>query len=114
MFLWLVIALVLVSVFSNMSPHHGVTEKVSYSQFLKDIKQDSIQSIMVEEDKVIRGTTKNNQTFVTYMPLPDFALLDELIKHNVDVNGQEKQQESFLMHIFEITENIKRRLTIII
>ncbi|NDH08178.1 MAG: ATP-dependent zinc metalloprotease FtsH [Gammaproteobacteria bacterium] len=100
MFLWLVIALVLVSVFSNMSPNHGVTEKVSYSQFLKDIKQDSIQSIMVEEDKVIRGTTKNNQTFVTYMPLPDFALLDELIKHNVDVNGQEKQQESFLMHIF--------------
>ena len=100
MFLWLVIALVLVSVFSNMSPNHGVAEKVSYSQFLKDIKQDSIQSIMVEEDKVIRGTTKNNQTFVTYMPLPDFALLDELIKHNVDVNGQEKQQESFLMHIF--------------
>lgn len=100
MFLWLIIALVLVSVFSNISPHHGATEKVSYSQFLKDIKQGSVQSVMVEEDKVIRGTTKNNQSFVTYMPLPDFALLDELIKHNVDVNGQEKQQESFLMHIF--------------
>jgi acetyl-CoA carboxylase carboxyl transferase subunit alpha len=27
-------------------------------------------------------------------------LLDELIKHDVDVAGQEKQQESFLMHIF--------------
>ena len=100
MFLWLIIALVLVSVFSNMSPHHGVTDKVSYSQFLKDIKQGSVQSVMVEEDKVIRGTTKNNQSFITYMPLPDFALLDELLKHNVDVNGQEKQQESFLMHIF--------------
>jgi cell division protease FtsH len=100
MFLWLIIALVLISVFSNISPHHGVAEKVSYSQFLKDIKQGSVQSVMVEEDKIIRGTTKNNQSFVTYMPLPDFALLDELVKHNVDVNGQEKQQESFLMHIF--------------
>ncbi|MDQ5884826.1 MAG: cell division protease FtsH, partial [Pseudomonadota bacterium] len=75
-------------------------EKMSYSQFLKEIKQGSVQSVMVEDDKIIRGMTKNNRTFVTFMPLPDFALLDELIKHNVDVNGQEKQQESFLMHIF--------------
>ncbi len=100
MFLWLIIALVLVSVFSNFNPRHASIEKMSYSQFLKEIKQGSVQSVMVEDDKIIRGMTKNNRTFVTFMPLPDFALLDELIKHNVDVNGQEKQQESFLMHIF--------------
>ena len=100
MFLWLIIALVLVSVFSNFNPKHTVSDRVSYSQFLRDIKQGVVQSVMVEDDKIIRGTTKNNKSFVTFMPLPDFALLDELIKHNVDVNGQEKQQESFLMHIF--------------
>lgn len=100
MFLWLIIALVLVSVFSNFNPRHTSIEKMSYSQFLKEIKQGAVQSVMVEDDKIIRGMTKNNRTFVTFMPLPDFALLDELIKHNVDVNGQEKQQESFLMHIF--------------
>jgi cell division protease FtsH len=100
MFLWLIIALVLVSVFSNFNPRHASIDKVSYSQFLRDIKQGSVQSVMVEDDKIIRGVTKNNRSFVTFMPLPDFALLDELIKHNVDVNGQEKQQESFLMHIF--------------
>jgi cell division protease FtsH len=100
MLLWLIIALVLVSVFSNFNPKHSSVEKVSYSQFLKEIKQGSVQSVMVEDDKIIRGVTKNNRSFVTFMPLPDFALLDELVKHNVDVNGQEKQQESFLMHLF--------------
>jgi cell division protease FtsH len=99
-FLWLIIALILVSVFSNFNPRHNSVEKVSYSQFLKDIKQGDVQSVMVEDDKLIHGITKNNHNFVTFMPLPDFALLDELIKHNVDINGQEKQQESFLMHIF--------------
>ncbi len=86
--------------FSNFNPRHNSVEKVSYSQFLKDIKQGDVQSVMVEDDKLIHGITKNNHNFVTFMPLPDFALLDELIKHNVDINGQEKQQESFLMHIF--------------
>jgi cell division protease FtsH len=100
MLLWLIIALVLVSVFSNFNPKQNSAEKVSYSQFLREIKQGSVQSVMVEEDKIIRGVTKNNRAFVTFMPLPDFALLDELIKHNVDVNGQEKQQESFLVHLF--------------
>ncbi len=100
LFLWLVIALVLVSVFSNFNPHQNAIEKVSYSQFLKDIKQGAVQSVIVEDDKLIHGMTKNNRNFVTFLPLPDYALLDELIKHDVDVAGQEKQQESFLMHIF--------------
>ena len=99
-FLWLIIALILVSVFSNFNPRHSAVDKVSYSQFLKEIKQGDVQSVTVEDDKLIHGMTKNNHSFVTFMPLPDFALLDELIKHDVDINGQEKQQESFLMHIF--------------
>lgn len=99
-FLWLLVALILVSVFSNFNPHHAAVEKISYSQFLKDIKQGDIQSVMVEDDKLIHGITKNNRSFMTFMPLPDFALLDELVKHNVELNGQEKQQEGILMHLF--------------
>jgi len=99
-FLWLLVALILVSVFSNFNPHHAAIEKISYSQFLKDIKQGDIQSVMVEDDKLIHGMTKNNRSFVTFMPLPDFALLDELVKHNVELSGQEKQQEGILMHLF--------------
>lgn len=100
LFLWLIIAIVLVSVFSNFGPRNSVTEKVSYSQFLKEVEQGMISSVTVEDNKVIKGMTKNNKHFVTYMPMPDNALLGQLLKSKVDVIGQEKQQESFLLHWF--------------
>lgn len=100
LFLWLIIAIVLVSVFSNFGPRHATTEKVPYSQFLKEISQGSISSVTIEDNKVIKGVNKNNHRFVTYMPLPDTVLLGELLKNNVEVSGQEKQQESFLLHLF--------------
>ncbi len=100
LFLWLIIAIVLVSVFSNFGPRNVASEKISYSHFLKEIDQGAIASVLVEDDRIIRGITKNNQHFVTYQPMRDNALLGELLKNNVDVAGQEKQQESFLLHIF--------------
>ena len=100
LFLWLIIAIVLVSVFSNFGPRNTATEKISYSHFLKEIDQGLVTSVTIEDDKVIKGMTKNNHRFVTYMPVSDDALLGELLKNNVDVSGQEKQQESFLLHLF--------------
>ncbi|MCP0912818.1 MULTISPECIES: ATP-dependent zinc metalloprotease FtsH [Legionella] len=100
LFLWLIIAIVLVSVFSNFGPRHASTEKISYTQFLKEVDQGMVNSVTIEDSKVIRGVNKNNHRFVTYMPMQDSALLGELLKNNVDISGQEKQQESFLLHLF--------------
>lgn len=100
LFLWLIIAIVLVSVFSNFGPRNVVAEKVSYSQFLKDVDQGMINSVTIEDNKIIKGITRNNKRFVTYMPMQDNALLGELLKGKVEVSGQEKQQESFLLHLF--------------
>ncbi|CAM2753441.1 ATP-dependent zinc metalloprotease FtsH [Legionella worsleiensis] len=100
LFLWLIIAIVLVSVFSNFGPRNAVAEKVSYSQFLKEVDQGMVNSVTIEDSKIIKGMTKNNKRFVTYMPMQDNALLGELLKSKVDVSGQEKQQESFLLHLF--------------
>lgn len=100
LFLWLIIAIVLVSVFSNFGPRHGATEKIPYSQFLSEIDKGMISSVTVEDNKIIKGKTKNNHRFVTYLPMSDNALLGELLKNNVEVTGQEKQQESFLLHLF--------------
>ena len=59
-----------------------------------------VTSVTIEDNKVIKGMTKNNHRFVTYMPMQDDALFGELLKSKVDVSGQEKQQESFLLHLF--------------
>jgi cell division protease FtsH len=100
LFLWLIIAIVLVSVFSNFGPRQSSTEKIPYSQFLTDIDQGMVKSVTVEDNKIIKGVTKNNHRFVTYMPMQDNALLGQLLKSKVEVSGQEKQQESFLLHLF--------------
>ncbi|QBR83203.1 ATP-dependent zinc metalloprotease FtsH [Legionella israelensis] len=100
LFLWLIIAIVLVSVFSNFGPRHAASEKIPYSQFLKEIDQGMVNSVTIEDNKVIKGVTKNNKRFVTYIPMQDNALLGDLLKNNVEVSGQEKQQESFLLHLF--------------
>ncbi len=100
LFLWLIIAIVLVSVFSNFGPRNSVAEKVSYSQFLKEVEQGMVNSVTIEDNRIIKGMTRNNKHFVTYMPMPDNALLGQLLKSKVDVSGQEKQQESFLLHWF--------------
>lgn len=99
-FLWLIVAIILVSVFSNFGPRNANTEKISYSQFLKEVNQGLVNGVVVEDNKIIKGITKNNRRFITYIPLQDDALLGELLKSKVDVSGQEKQQESFLLHIF--------------
>lgn len=100
LFLWLIIAIVLVSVFSNFGPRNATTEKMPYSQFLKQIDQGMVTTVTIEDNRVIKGVTKNSHRFVTYMPVQDDALLGELLKNNVEVSGQEKQQESFLLHLF--------------
>jgi cell division protease FtsH len=100
LFLWLIIAIVLVSVFSNFGPNGASSNKISYSQFLNEVSQGQISAVNIEDDKIIRGITKNNNRFVTYIPIHDNALLGQLLKYNVSVNGQEREQESFLLHIF--------------
>ena len=91
LFLWLIIAIVLVSVFSNFGPRTNGPEKVAYSQFLKQIDKGAVTRVTVEDNRIIKGLTKNNHRFVTYMPVQDNALLGSLLKNNVEVSGQEKQ-----------------------
>lgn len=99
LFIWVIIVVVLVSLFSNFGPHQPGTQALSYSQFLKDVDQGNIAAVTIEE-RTISGFTQNNQPFTTYIPLDDRYLLPDLIKKNVDVTGKPKEQPGFLMHIF--------------
>lgn len=97
--LWLFIAIVLISVFSNFGPQHPAEQQMSYSQFLQQVSQGNVSSVTIN-DRTIQGTTQNNHSFVSYMPLDDPYLISDLVKNNVDVNGKAPEQQSLLMHIF--------------
>ncbi len=97
--LWLVIAVVLISVLSNFAPQKPATQTISYSQFLKDVQSGNISSVTIENQDIY-GKTQNEQNFKTYMPMTDQYLLPDLLKNNVSITGKPPAKPSLLMHIF--------------
>lgn len=97
--LWLIIAVILMLVFSNFSPRNSQVVKMPYSEFIDRVSKDDVKSVVID-DKQIRGVLRNDENFVTYQPMKDRYLLGELIKHKVVVTGKAPEQQSLLMSIF--------------
>lgn len=98
LFLWLIIAVVLITVFSNFGPRTPSTEQYTYSQFLKAVDEGKVASVVIQ-DRNIQGKTKGDKQFTTYLPLQDQSLLGQLEKKGVNVKGEPPKQQSMLMHI---------------
>ncbi|HEV2523658.1 MAG TPA: ATP-dependent metallopeptidase FtsH/Yme1/Tma family protein, partial [Gammaproteobacteria bacterium] len=99
--LWLVIALVLMSVFSNFGPPQKQVTKLAYSQFLEKVKSGDIKKITVE-DKNVNGVTQDDKPFATYIPskeLPE-SVINVLTTNGAIVVGKAPEQPSLLMNIF--------------
>ena len=95
--LWLVIAAVLIAVFSNFNPQNSNIQHYDYSQFLNAVDRGEVTSVAIQ-DQNIQGMTKSGQNFSTYMPMPDEYLLGTLRKKNVEIKGVPPKQEGLLMH----------------
>lgn len=98
--LWLIIAVILISVFSNFGPRHGHMEKISYTQFLDEVKKGKVKSVVIDErNRVIRGVTRNEEGFTTNL-VQDNELVDDLYNNRVEINAKAPEQQSLLMNIF--------------
>ncbi len=97
-FLWVFVAIILISVFSNFGPRHGATQPLSYSQFVRGIAEGKISSVQIEGDN-ISGLTTDNRQFTSYLPMQDNFLLSEMIKKGVDVTGKPPEQRGLLAHM---------------
>jgi cell division protease FtsH len=97
--LWLIIAIILIAVFSNFGPRQPGAQQLTYSAFLKSVDKGEIASAQIS-DRIITATTKDNQQVTTYIPMEDQFLLSELIKKGVNVTGKPPEQQGLLMRIF--------------
>ena len=98
--LWLVIAMVLMSVFNNFTnPGGSSSSEIVYSTFLDQVKQGNVTAVEIDnETMTIRGTTHRGETFVTYAP-DDPKLVDDLVANKVDIKAKKKEETSLLMHL---------------
>ncbi len=98
--LWVVIALVLMSVFNNFGPRRNMAHQIAYSQFMADVKQGKIQEVTIQ-DRSIEGKTQSGERFATFSPETDnTALVGELLQSGVVIKATPPHQQSLLMTIF--------------
>ncbi|MCW5590237.1 MAG: ATP-dependent zinc metalloprotease FtsH [Legionellales bacterium] len=98
--LWLIIAVILISVFSHFGPHQANLKTIPYSTFIKDVKDNKVSSVMIE-DRIIMGKMTDDTAFTTYIPVAfDDMLLNDLFQGGVQVAGKPPEQPSLLVHIF--------------
>ena len=91
--LWLVIAAVLLSVFNNFNMK-GATEQVGYSQLIEEVQQDKVKKVVVD-GLTISSERYDGSKFETIRPMmEDPKLIDDLLQHNVEVEGRKPEQQS--------------------
>jgi cell division protease FtsH len=96
--LWVVIAFVLMSVFTSFGPQRVDKQPLTYSQFIADVKQKRVKEVRIEGNTVI-GLTHSGEQFRTYAP-EDPGLIADLLNNGVDINAQPPEKQGVLMQIF--------------
>jgi cell division protease FtsH len=100
--LWMVIGIILVSVFNNFGPRREPDTKISYTNLLTEVKQGNVNSITIS-DQDVTGSMANSKTFSSYLPMRnDPALMKELIDKNVNIHGKPPEQPGLLMHLLNL------------
>ena len=62
--LWVIIALVLMSVFNSFGPRRSAAQKMDYSEFVNDVRKGLVQKVIIE-GREIEGRTHAGDTFST-------------------------------------------------
>jgi len=99
--LWLVIAVVLMSVFQSFTPNTANEQQVDYTRFIQDVRQGQIRDAEVDRNGVIKGTKRSGESYVTVIPgVHDGDLINDLVKQGVRASGKLPEETSFLTTIF--------------
>ncbi|MBV1874354.1 MAG: ATP-dependent zinc metalloprotease FtsH [Gammaproteobacteria bacterium] len=96
--LWLIIAVVLFSVFNNFSVQPTVL-RLDYSQFVEEVDGGNVRRAVVG-DHLIAGERSNGEKFEVVIPaIPDLGLMGDLLEHNVVIEGREPERQSLWMQL---------------
>jgi cell division protease FtsH len=100
--LWIVIAVVLLTVFQSFGPSNQRIATVPYSDFLEYVDDGLVDEVVFEGDSdTIRGRRPGGEWFLTYNPeTENTALIGQLQERNVTISASPPKQQSFLLQLF--------------
>jgi cell division protease FtsH len=96
--IWLVIGLVLMTVFNQFNTRQAAQPPLEYSQFLDEVKAGRISKVTIE-GRQLKATTTEGKRVTSYSP-GDIWLVSDLLKYNVKVEAKPEEEPSLLMNIF--------------
>src|SRR5512146_971663 len=96
--IWLVIGLVLMTVFNQFNTRQAAQAPMEYSQFLEEVKQGRIAKVTIE-GRVLKGVKSSGERFTTYAP-SDPWLVSDLLKNGVIIEAKPEEEPSMLVNIF--------------
>ena len=98
--LWLVIAVVLMSVFQSFNQGNSNEQQINYTTFIDDVRSGQVRKASVDRNGVITGVTRSGEQFVTLIPGGyDRDLINDLVKQGVDASGKMPEEQSLLTSI---------------
>ncbi|ANN65946.1 ATP-dependent zinc metalloprotease FtsH [Bordetella bronchialis] len=95
---WMVIALVLFTVFKQFDGRTQSQDGVSYTQFMDDAKAGRIRKVDVQGD-MLYVTPDAGRPYTLTSP-GDLWMVSDLLKYGVQVSGKAREEQSLLMNIF--------------
>ena len=96
--IWLVIGLVLMTVFNQFNTRQTTQAPMEYSQFLEEVKAGRIAKVTIV-GRQLKATTAEGKRVTSYSP-GDIWLVSDLLKYGVKIEAKPEEEPSLLMNIF--------------
>ncbi|MFA9439485.1 ATP-dependent zinc metalloprotease FtsH [Uliginosibacterium sp. sgz301328] len=100
--IWVVIGVVLMTVFQQFNNRQVAANTMTYSEFMDAAKQGRIAKATIEPPRTVRAVTQDGRAVVVYTPgIADPWMVSDLMRDGVQVTAAKPEEEqSFLMSIF--------------
>jgi len=96
--IWMVIALVLFTVFKQFDGRPTTTDSVTYTQFMDEARAGRISKVEIQGDTLF-VTPDSGRPYSLTSP-GDLWMVPELVKSGVQVSGKAREEPSFLASVF--------------
>jgi cell division protease FtsH len=99
--MWIIIAMVLMSVFNYYSQPQQAPREMTYSLFLEEVARGNVENVVIQETaggSTLTGKTRDGQDFTVLAPRDD-GLIKDLIDHGVPFEAKEPARRSLMLDI---------------
>ncbi|CAA0079985.1 ATP-dependent zinc metalloprotease FtsH [BD1-7 clade bacterium] len=96
--LWLVIAAILVSVFTSINPSKS-NQTMSYSQFIDAVQKNHVENVEINNTTILGKLSGGSDFKVVRPPIDDPQLINDLLEHNVTVEGLPPERQSIWVQL---------------